>query len=175
MSKSCVMYPTVSTPRGEERSKMFIELGEVLQDRNATVDAYYASISKWFEDYGHDLKKNDQGQWSGRDVLALTPVGDMFPASSYGSYMVRTYAGEDNHFDTYDSAFAAVRKGNKDSISERTPLVPEVTEEGYKLSYTEDREAKADAERQAVLRGRILALLEHYGIPVEHFEAIEEG
>ena len=175
MSKSCVMYPTVSTPRGEERSKMFIELGEVLQDRNATVDAYYASISKWFEDYGHDLKKNDQGQWSGRDVLALTPVGDMFPASSYGSYMVRTYAGEDNHFDTYDSAFAAVRKGNKDSISERTPLVPEVTEEGYKLSYTEDREAKADAERQAVLRGRILALLEHYGIHVEHFEAIEEG
>lgn len=175
MSKSCVMYPTVSTPRGEERSKMFIELGEVLQDRNATVDAYYASISKWFEDYGHDLKKNDQGQWSGRDVLALTPVGDMFPASMYGDYMVRTYAGEQNHFNTYQSAFEAVRKGNKDSISERTPLVPEVTEEGYKLSYTEDREAKADAERQAVLRGRVTALLEHYGIPVEYFEAIEEG
>lgn len=175
MSKSCVMYPTVNTPRGEERSKMFIELGEVLQDRNATVDAYYASISKWFEDYGHDLKKNDQGQWSGRDVLALTPVGDMFPTSTYGSYMVRTYAGEQNYFDNYQSAFEAVRKGNKDSISERAPLVPVVTEEGYKLSYTEDREAKADAERQAVLRGRITALLEHYGIPVEYFEAIEEG
>nr|DAG99148.1 MAG TPA: hypothetical protein [Crassvirales sp.] len=175
MSKSCVMYPTVETPRGKERSKMFMELGDILQDRNATVDAYYASISKWFEDYGHDLKKNDQGQWSGRDVLALTPVGDMFPASTYGDYMVRTYAGEQNHFETYDSAFAAVREGNKDPISERTPLVPEVTEEGYKLSYTEDREAKADAERQAVLRGRIMALLEHYGIPVEHFEAIEEG
>lgn len=175
MSKSCVMYPTVSTPRGEERSKMFIELGDVLQDRNATVDAYYASISKWFEDYGHDLKKNDQGQWSGQDILALTPVGDMFPASSYGSYMVRTYAGKNNHFDTYGSAFEAVRRGNKDPISERTPLIPEVTEEGYKLSYTEDREAKADAERQAVLRGRIMALLEHYGIPVEYFEAIEEG
>ena len=175
MSKSCVMYPTVETPRGKERSKMFMELGDILQDRNATVDAYYVSISKWFEDYGHDLKKNDQGQWSGRDVLALTPVGDMFPASTYGSYMVRTYAGEQNHFETYDSAFAAVRKGNKDSISERTPLVPEVTEEGYKLSYTEDREAKADAERQAVLRIRIMAILEHYGIPVEHFEVIEEG
>lgn len=175
MGKSCVMYPTVETPRGKERSKMFMELGDILQDRNATVDAYYASISKWFEDYGHDLKKNDQGQWSGRDVLALTPVGDMFPASMYGDYMVRTYAGEQNHFDNYQSVFTAVREGNKDPISERTPLVPEVTEEGYKLSYTEDREAKADAERQAVLRGRIMALLEHYGIPVEHFEAIEEG
>ena len=154
---------------------MYIDFNEVLGNRTDSANAYYASTSRWFSDYGHDLKKNDQGQWSGRDVLALTPVGDMFPASSYGSYMVRTYAGEDNHFETYDSAFAAVRKGNKDSISERTPLVPEVTEEGYKLSYTEDREAKADAERQAVLRGRIMALLEHYGIPVEYFEAIEEG
>lgn len=154
---------------------MYIDFNEVLGNRTDSANAYYASTSRWFQDYGHDLKKNDQGQWSGRDVLALTPVGDMFPASSYGSYMVRTYAGEDNHFETYDSAFAAVRKGNKDPISERTPLVPEVTEEGYKLSYTEDREAKADAERQAVLRGRIMALLEHYGIPVEYFEAIEEG
>lgn len=175
MAKSCVMFPMVETPRGKEKSQMYIDFNEVLGNRTDSANAYYASTSRWFQDYGHDLKKNDQGQWSGRDVLALTPVGDMFPASSYGSYMVRTYAGEDNHFDTYDSAFAAVRKGNKDSISERTPLVPEVTEEGYKLSYTEDREAKADAERQAVLRGRIMALLEHYGIPVEHFEAIEEG
>ena len=165
----------VETPRGKEKSQMFLDFNEVLGNRTDSANAYYASTSRWFTDYGHDLKKNDQGQWSGRDVLALTPVGDMFPASSYGSYMVRTYAGEDNHFDTYDSVFAAVRKGNKDSISERTPLVPEVTEEGYKLSYTKDREAKADAERQAVLRGRIMALLEHYGIPVEHFEAIEEG
>lgn len=169
------MFPMVKTPRGEEKSQMFLDFSEVLGDRDDTVNAYYASTSRWFSDYGHDLKKNDQGQWSGRDVLALTPVGDMFPASSYGSYMVRTYAGKDNHFDTYDSAFAAVRKGNKDSISERTPLVPVVTEEGYKLSYTEDREAKDDAERQTVLRGRIMALLEHYGIPVEYFKAIEEG
>lgn len=169
------MFPMVETPRGKEKSQMFLDFNEVLGNRTDSANAYYASTSRWFQDYGHDLKKNDQGQWSGRDVLALTPVGDMFPASSYGSYMVRTYAGEDNHFDTYDSAFAAVRKGNKDPISERTPLVPEVTEEGYKLSYTKDREAKADAERQAVLRGRITALLEHYGIPVEYFEAIEEG
>lgn len=175
MAKSCVMFPMVETPRGKEKSQMYIDFNEVLGNRTDSANAYYASTSRWFQDYGHDLKKNDQGQWSGRDVLALTPVGDMFPASSYGSYMVRTYAGEGNHFNTYDSAFEAVRKGNKDSISERTPLVPEVTEEGYKLSYTEDREAKADAERQAVLRGRIMALLEHYGIPVEHFEAIEEG
>ena len=169
------MFPIVETPRGKEKSQMFLDFNEVLGSRTDSANAYYASTSRWFSDYGHDLKKNDQGQWSGRDALALTPVGDMFPASSYGSYMVRTYAGEDNHFDTYDSVFAAVRKGNKDSISERTPLVPEVTEEGYKLSYTEDREAKADAERQAVLRGRVTALLEHYGIPVEYFEAIEEG
>lgn len=169
------MFPMVETPRGKEKSQMFLDFNEVLGNRTDSANAYYASTSRWFQDYGHDLKKNDQGQWSGRDVLALTPVGDMFPASSYGSYMVRTYAGEQNHFDTYASAFEAVRKGNKDSISERTPLVPEVTEEGYKLSYTEDREAKADAERQAVLRGRITALLEHYGIPVEYFEAIEEG
>lgn len=169
------MFPMVETPRGKEKSQMFLDFNEVLGNRTDSANAYYASTSRWFQDYGHDLKKNDQGQWSGRDVLALTPVGDMFPASSYGSYMVRTYAGEDNHFDTYESAFEAVRKGNKDPISERTPLVPGVTEEGYKLSYTEDREAKADAERQAVLRGRIMALLEHYGIPVEYFEAIEEG